>query len=133
MLNKVRLVLLSFHHLNIQNCSEILRKLKYCLHAYIENKIFVDQLDKLLNSIFHKGELVIVVGDFHAWGDVDDDADANEILTLMYAYGFTQLIWELTHKGGHTLNHIYTNQYQIELEFKVIRGTLKYRPLHNCI
>ena len=71
--------------------------------------------------------MLIVVGDFNVWVDVEGDRDAKKLLTLMHAYGLTQLIREPTHIAGHTLDHLYVNKHQIDLQHEVINDTFNIR------
>ena len=41
----------------------------------------------------------------------------------MNACGLSQIVQESTHRGGHTLDHIYANQYEMEFQHEVIRET----------
>ena len=82
--------------------------------------IFCEELDCLLEKVFAKGDIIILVGDFNVWVDIEDDVDAVKLMPLMSAYGFTQLIREPTHIAGHTLDHVYVNIFQIELEYEVV-------------
>ena len=95
--------------------------------------IFCEELEKFLEGIFHKGDIVILVGDFNVWVDIEDDRDAKKLLTLMNAYGFTQLVREPTHRSGHTLDHIYVNKFQVELKYKVIDGIFEVTTDHYPI
>ena len=38
--------------------------------------IFCDELEKFIEGIFHKGDTILLVGDFNVWVDVKDDRDA---------------------------------------------------------
>ena len=83
-------------------------------------KEFCDEFEKLLESIFHKGDTIIVVGDFNVWAEIEDNTDNVRLSTLMSAHGLTQLVNAPTHVGGHTLEHVYTNECQIQVECKVV-------------
>ena len=45
------------------------------------------------------------------------------LLSLMNAYGLSQLITEPTHRNGHTLDHLYVNQFQIKTNHEVMGET----------
>ena len=62
----------------------------------------------------------MLVGDFNVWAEIADDADNVNLKTLISAYGLTQLVTEPTHEGGHTLEHVYVNEYQIQVNCKVV-------------
>ena len=82
--------------------------------------IFCDELEKYIEGIFHKGDTILLVGDFNVWVDVKGDRDAKKLLKLMNAFGLTQLINEPTHRDGHTLDHLYVNPFQMDLKYEVI-------------
>ena len=79
-------------------------------------KTFCEEFEKFMDSIFHKGDTIVVVGDFNVWAEIADDADNIKLATLMSAYGLTQLVKVPTHIGGHTLEHVYVNEFQIQLK-----------------
>ena len=85
--------------------------------------IFCEEIEKFLESIFDKGDIVILVGDFNLWIDDESNKDAERVVTLMNAYGLSQLIDRPTHRGGHTLDHVYANSFQIELKCEVMEET----------
>ena len=86
----------------------------------IFHKEFTNFIDKLLN----KGDLLLVVGDFNVWMDFENDTDTVRLKTLMNACGLTQMVQEPTHREGHTLDHIYVNEHQLEIEHSVIAEIL---------
>ena len=91
---------------------------------------FCEEVESFLDGLFEKAEVLIVVGDFNVWVDVEGDKDAKKLLTLMNAYGLTQLIREPTHIAGHTLDHLYVNKHQIDLQHEVINDTFNIRTDH---
>ena len=109
----------------------------YCLIAQILNskiilvnvyrqqevscEIFCEEMEKFLDSIFHKGDIMIVVGDFNIWAEMSV-ANTQKVMNLMNAYGLTQTIKESTHEEGHTLDHVYYNVSQIDLKLVVNDG-----------
>jgi exonuclease III len=86
-------------------------------------KTFCCELESYLDEISDKTEELIIVGDFNIWTDVQGNKDAKKLSTLMSAYGLTQLITESTHRGGHTLDHVYINQQTTNLEHEVLQDT----------
>ena len=85
---------------------------------------FHDEFLVFMDKIQCKGDTLLVVGDFNVWMDVKDDKHTRELTTLMNAFGLNQVVQESTHRSGHTLDHIYTNEYQLELEHRVISETM---------
>ena len=83
--------------------------------------LFCEEVEKLMETISNKGDIVILVGDFNLWDDVEGDKDADDFRNLMTTYGQSQLIREPTHREGHTLDHVYVNQYQMELKCTVMK------------
>ena len=96
----------------------VYRKQEVSFNAFHEE--FTTFMDKLLN----KGELLLVVGDFNVWMDFEKDTDTVRLKTLMNACGLTQMVHEPTHREGHTLDHIYVNEHQMEIEHSVVVETL---------
>ena len=70
---------------------------------------FCEELEKLVEKVFDKGDSIIIVGDFNIWVDKESDQDSEKVLTLMNKYGLAQLVDKLTHREGHTLDHVYSN------------------------
>ena len=85
---------------------------------------FNEEFTTFMDKILYIGDAMLVVGDLNVWMDVVDDPDTRRLRTLMNAYGLSQLVQEPTHISGHTLDHIYVNEYQIELKYEVICDTL---------
>ena len=65
-----------------------------------------------------------MVGDFNVWVDVEEDKDAKSLKTLMSAHGLMQAIQEPTHRDGHTLDQVYYNDCQLEINHTVINDNL---------
>ena len=64
---------------------------------------FCDELENFLEDIIGKCDMMMLVGDFNVWIDVIDNVDAKRLMTVMNAYGLSQIVREPTHIGGHTL------------------------------
>ena len=64
-----------------------------------------------------------MVGDFNVWVDDENNKDGKMLQTLMSAYGLSQLIRGPTHRNGHTLDQVYTNEEQVTLQYEVHKGT----------
>ncbi len=90
----------------------------------ISFSFFQEELSTFVEGIVFKGDAVVIVGDFNVWVDVEDNADARKLLTLMSSCGLNQLVQEPTHRSGHTLDHIYVNEFQIHIKHQVINDTL---------
>ena len=95
--------------------------------------IFHDELSKFIEKLVFKGDAVMVVGDFNVWVDVEDDINGKGLLEMMNGYGLSQQVLYPTHRGGHTLDQIYLNEFQLNIEYRVsddIHGiTTDHAPL----
>ena len=60
--------------------------------------LFCDEIELLIESIFDSSDILIIVGDFNLWIDVEGDADAEKVVSLMNAYGLSQLVDKQTHR-----------------------------------
>ena len=80
---------------------------------YEEFTIFMDKTSR-------NGEELLVVGDFNVWVERQDDQDAKRLILLMNTYGLTQKVKYPTHREGHTLDHVYVNDFQLEIECEVL-------------
>ena len=86
--------------------------------------VFQEEFTTFMDKALNQGEVLLVVGDFNVWMEVANDPDTIRLGTLMNACGLTQVVHEPTHREGHTLDHIYVNEYQMEIEHSVIPETL---------
>ena len=77
--------------------------------------VFCEELEKFLDSVYHKGDEVILVGDFNVWIE-QSNTDSEKLRKLMNAYGLEQVVKEPTHTAGHILDHVYVNECQMEIE-----------------
>ena len=113
-----------FSYLTLNNSAS--KILLGCIYRKKEQpcSLFVDELETFIDEIFQKGDTIIIVGDFNVWVDVQEDKEAIMLLNLMNGYGLTQLIHESTHRGGHTLDHVYVNQCQVSINCEVISDSL---------
>ena len=97
-------------------------------------KEFCAEFEKFFDDLSGSAEVLIVVGDFNVWFEVEGDNDAKKLRTLMNAYGLNQMIQEPTHREGHTLDHVYVNDSQTELKLTVQEGTFGITTDHYpCI
>ena len=83
-----------------------------------------------MDKVSKAGKMLLVVGDFNVWADVDGDKEAENLLDLMNAYGMMQQIHEPTHREGHTLDHVYVNPYQLNAQHTVINEPLDFTTDH---
>ena len=51
----------------------------------------------------------------------------------MNSYGLSQVVREPTHRNGHTLDHVYINEHQMEIEHQVIQESLGLVTDHSPI
>ena len=86
-------------------------------------QVFCKDLEKLLDEVSDTAEVLLVVGDFNVWMEQEADRDAKKLRTLMSAYGLSQMINEPTHKGGHTLDHLYHNEHLLTIDYEVHQDT----------
>ena len=96
----------------------------------ISCNVFCEELELFMEGNFEKADVMLLVGDFNVWVDVDDNADAKKLLTEMFAHGLSQLVEEPTHISGHTLDHVYVNLHQIDLHVNVLNDRLGISPDH---
>ena len=97
-------------------------------------KEFCVEFEKFFDDISGSAEVLIVVGDFNVWFEKEGNNDTKKLRTLMNAYGLNQMIQEPTHRGGHTLDHIYVNDSQTKLKYSVQEGTFGITTDHYpCI
>ena len=83
-------------------------------------------MDKLLESC----NMLLMVGDFNVWVDVDGDNEVEILVDLLNSHGMTQTVHEPTHRGGHTLDHVYFNPYQMNIHHAVINENLDFTSDH---
>ena len=81
----------------------------------ISMNIFVQEYTLFLEKIFEKCDTLIVVGDFNAWAEDCTNSDFRKLNTLMNSFGLNQMVREATHEDGHTLDHLYINEFQTNL------------------
>ena len=67
---------------------------------------------------------MLIVGDFNVWVDVEENAEANQLISLMSTYGLNQIVEEPTQEKGHTLDQVYVNECQLEVNHRVINDTM---------
>ena len=96
----------------------------------INFKIFDGELSTLMEKLSKGGHPMLVVGDFNVWVDVDGDKDAERLLDIMSSFGLMQSIKEPTNRSGHTLDHLYTNPYQLNIQHTVVNDQLGLKTDH---
>ena len=95
---------------------------------------FEEEFGPFMDKLLNRGEMLLVMGDFNVWVDVERNSDAKKLTTLMSAYGLSQLIKESTHKEGHTLDHLYHNKHMFTLSHTVHKDTFGISTDHlPCI
>ena len=82
---------------------------------------FQNEFTAFMDTIMNKGDVMLIVGDFNVWTDVDN-AEWRKLQTLMNAYGLNQMVKQPTHRSGHTLDHMYINE-QVNFEHQVVNDT----------
>ena len=84
-------------------------------------KHFLPELKCLLKEINHAAEKILITGDFNTWIDCNTDKDGEELLNFMSSYGMRQYIEEPTHRGGHTLDQVYSNAHLLPVTRTVLQ------------
>ena len=82
---------------------------------------FVDEFASLVERIVFQGDALLLVGDFKIWVDVEDDVKGKQLVTMMEAFGLSQQVHEPTQRIGHTLDHVFVNEFQLAIKHEVIR------------
>ena len=52
-------------------------------------KIFCQDVEKLIDSVFDTADVLMIVGDFNVWIDEEGNRDAKQLRTIMSAYGLS--------------------------------------------
>ena len=91
---------------------------------------FLDEYSELMDRMMIKGNSLLVVGDFNVWIEVKENVQSKKLSTLMHAYGMSQMIQEPTHRDGHTLDHVYFNEHQIEIHHEVMKDETGFKTDH---
>ena len=86
--------------------------------------LFIEEFSSLGEQLIFGGDALLVVGDFNVWVEVEDNRNGKELTTLMSSLGLNQQVLEPTHREGHTLDHVYVNEFQLNVEHQVIHDTL---------
>ena len=92
--------------------------------------LFEKELTSLMDNSMKEGNMLCVVGDFNVWIDVDGNKDAEILTEVMSSYGMLQKVNEPTHRGGHTLDHVYINPYQMSINHTVVNEPLGFTSDH---
>ena len=85
--------------------------------------IFKEELAVLMDKVAVKKYSLLVVGDFNVWIKVEEKHDSKGLLEIMHSFGLAQHVNERTHKFGHTLDHIYFNEFESTKNHKVLDDT----------
>ena len=91
---------------------------------------FHDELTTLMDRLMEKCSSILVGGDFNVWIDETGEKDADMLINLTSSYGLIQNVNEPTHRGGHTLDQVYSNPYQIEIKHTVLIEQLGLKTDH---
>ena len=85
--------------------------------------LFHDEFSAFMDKIMNRGDVLLIIGDFNVWMDVEGDMQREKLLTLMSGYGLSQMINEPTHRSGHTLDHMYINEHQVDFKHFTVNHT----------
>ena len=77
--------------------------------------MFLEELTVFMDKAILMSDYLLIVGDFNIWIDNEANSKTTQLIQLMNAYGLNQMVKDPTHRDGHTLDHIYVNEYQLEL------------------
>ena len=86
--------------------------------------IFCEEMVLILERSIMKSDSLIVLGDFNVWADVENNTKTIKVSTIMNSFGLTQLVYGSTHTGGHTLDHVYANLFEVDIEANIEPFTL---------
>ena len=89
----------------------------------IPMNMFIEEFTKPMDKATEKCDTIIAAGDFNLWAEDTNNTDFARFRTLMNSYGLSQKVDEITHRNGHILDHIYSNEYQIDLSINVCNDT----------
>ena len=95
--------------------------------------MFEQEFGTFMDNLMNRGQILLVVGDFNVWVDVEDNPEASKLTTLMNACGLNQMVHEPTHRGGHTLDHVYVNEYELEIQHQIVSETVDFVTDHYPI
>lgn len=96
----------------------------------ISFKIFGEEIEFFLDEMVKMGDEMIVVGDFNIWTDVKTNSNAKNLSKLMSGYGLKQFINGPTQIHGHTLDHLYFNEKETNIQNIVIHGNFEISTDH---
>ena len=113
---------LSFEYCTVMLRSDNNKTLIVCLYRKQEQSFptFLSELEYFIDSHFNKADTIIITGDFNVWVDFPKDSKSISLLNLMNSYGLTQSVNESTHRAGHTLDQVYANPFQLNLNVTVL-------------
>ena len=94
---------------------------------------FCDEIQVFLEKIMFKGDALLLVGDFNVWVDVEDDINAKHMRTVMNALGLNQQVVGPTHRGGHKLDQIYVNEFQLDIKHLVMKETSESEATYEAM
>ena len=117
----------SFEYVSIKlTVQHRIKLILVCLYRKqeISFNIFQEELSLFLDRMLLKADSLLFVGDFNVWIDMENDKNADHLRTIMNACGMNQQVAQSTHRCGHTLDHIYFNEFQITVEHQVITDNL---------
>ena len=91
---------------------------------------FCDEIDILLQKLFEKCDILLVIGDFNIWAENRRDNNVKNVKHIMKSFGLSQLVHEPTHILGHTLDLVFVNKYQLTAECSVMTELLDFTSDH---
>ena len=83
----------------------------------INKDIFIHEMKVLLNFCLSLKDNLILVGDFNYHFEKVLDCNVKEVLDVMSMFGLSPLVPAVpTHKAGHTLDQIFANIYEVDID-----------------
>ena len=87
---------------------------------------FCEEINPFIESLLNKPDVLLISGDFNIWAEEKKDKQAKMVFNLMTAFGFSQHVSSPTHIGGHTLDLVFFNKYQLRAEVNVVHDLLDF-------
>ena len=81
------------------------------------------ELAVLMDKVAVKKHSLLVVGDLNVWIEVQQSQVSKGLLEIMHSFVLSQHVTERTHTFGHTLDHIYFNEFESTKNHKMLDDT----------
>ena len=84
----------------------------------ISTKQFIADLDILLSEQINCADTLILTGDFNYHYEKTEKSDVISLADLTSSYGLSQIVSGPTHKLGHTLDLLFVNKHEFDLQVR---------------